>query len=113
MGNTVAYKKIKIWRKDFVKDDGSELHFYSISNSSQMQDGSWINAYLPLYFTKNANAPERISNGAIADLDGFMSARKGKDGKGENVLVVTKVSFEDETLAEVDSFTAAEEDIPF
>lgn len=116
MANTVIFQNTKIWRND-IKTENGEFASYTVSVSSKNQDGSWDNAYLPIRFSKHANAPERISNGSTADLEGFLTVRKRKDGKNEVQLMVTRCNFQDEQypVAEdiPDNFAQAESEIPF
>lgn len=106
--NNVIFQNQKIWRKDFENGYG-----YSTSISGKMQDGTYKTAYLTIRFAKSAEAPEKISNGTVADFEGFLTATS----TGKVVLVVTKLNIQDDLpTAEdigVDSFSAAEEDCPF
>ena len=107
--NNAIFKEQKIWRKDF--EDG---HAYSISVSTRLQDGTYKNAYMPIRFAKSAEAPEKISNGTIADFSGFLTATN----KGQIMLMVTSLNIKDEEYPavddiDIDSFEQAIEDIPF
>lgn len=118
MGNSVTFQDTKIWRNDITTERGV-FRSYTTSISSKNQDGTWTNAYVPIRFSQNAGAPEKISNGTKADLDGFLTPRKRKDGTIEIVLMVMKLNLKDqgaqtlEDISEVDSFEMAVEDIPF
>lgn len=106
----VSEKKAKIWRKDYQGKNG-EFYRYSVSVSKKNEDGKYVNAYIPIRFSKKADAPEKIENGAVCSFEGFMSVEsfKDKDGNDRNqpMIVVMSVQFEG------DSFEQMEEDIPF
>lgn len=107
----VSEKKAKIWRKDYQGKNG-EFYRYSVSVSKKNEDGKYVNAYIPIRFSKKADAPEKIENGAVCSFEGFMSVESFKDKEGNDrnqpMIVVMSVQFEDE-----DSFEQMEEDIPF
>lgn len=100
----------KIWRKDIEGKNGT-FYRYSVSVSKKMQDDKWVNAYIPVVFSKKADAPEKIENGALCDFEGFMSVDSytDKDGNTRNApqIVVMSARFEG------DSFEQAEVEIPF
>ena len=111
----VSAKGVKIWRKDIEGRNGM-FHKYTVSVSRKMQDGNYVNAYIPVVFAKRADAPEKIENGSLADIEGFMSVESytDRDGHTRNTpqIVVTRVDFADPTTG-VDSFAQAEVEIPF
>lgn len=111
----VSAKKAKIWRKDYEGRNGT-FYRYSVSVSKKTEEGNYVNAYIPVVFSRKSNAPEKISNGALCDFSGFMSVDSytDKDGNTRNnpQIVVMKVNFDDATEG-VDSFDEAEDDIPF
>ena len=106
----VSEKKAKIWRKDYQGKNG-EFYRYSVSVSKKTEDGKYVNAYIPIRFSKKADAPEKIENGAVCSFEGFMSVESFKDKEGNDrnqpMIVVMSVQFEG------DSFEQMEEDIPF
>lgn len=106
----VSEKKAKIWRRDYQGKNG-EFYRYSVSVSKKNEDGKYVNAYIPIRFSKKADAPEKIENGAVCSFEGFMSVEsfKDKDGNDRNqpMIVVMSAQFEG------DSFEQMEEDIPF
>ena len=116
----ISAKGIKLWRKDIEGKNGT-FYRYSVGVSSKNQDDTYTNAYIDVMFSKKSGAPEKIPNGAICDIEGFMSAKsyKDKEGKAVNVpqIVVMSATFKDleeDRLAEAeDSFEEAEDDIPF
>lgn len=107
----VSEKKAKIWRKDYKNKDGKPFYRYSVSVGKRTEDGSWVNAYIPVVFSKKADAPKKIENGALCDFEGFMSVDSytDKDGNTRTTpqIVIMSALFED------DGFSQAEEDIPF
>lgn len=107
--------KVKVWRKDFEGKNGT-FYRYSVSVSRKMEDGKYVNAYIPVVFSKKSGAPEKISNGAVCSIEGFMSVDSytDKEGKTRNTpqIVVMKVDFEDASEGN-DSFEQAEEEVPF
>ena len=107
----VSEKKARIWRKDIEGKNGT-FYKYSVSVSRKTQDGKWVNAYIPVVFSKKADAPEKIENGAICEFEGFVSVETYKDKDGverhQPQIVIMSVRFENE-----DSFEQIEEEIPF
>jgi hypothetical protein len=108
----IIAKRAKIWRKDIEGKNGT-FYKYSTSVSRKTEDGSFVNAYMDVRFSKKSGAPEKIENGALCDFSGFMSVDsfEGKDGKKRNtpVIIIMDVKFE----GDEDGFAEAEEDIPF
>ncbi len=111
----VSEKNARIWRKDFEGKNGT-FHRYSVSVSKKTQDGKFVNAYIPVMFSKKADAPDVVDNGAKCSFSGFVSVDSytDRDGVARNVpmIVIMSVDFEDPTTG-VDSFEQAEEDMPF
>lgn len=107
----VSEKRAKIWRKDIEGKNGT-FYRYSVSVSRKTQDGKYVNAYIPVVFSKKSDAPEKIENGAVCSFEGFISVDtyKDKDGVERNTpqIVIMSVKFDGE-----DSFSEAEDDIPF
>lgn len=106
----ITENRAKIWRRDFQGKNG-EFYRYSVSISKKNEDGKYVNAYLPIKFSKKADAPEKIENGTVCAIKGFMSVDtyKDKDGNERNqpMIVVMSAEFDG------DSFSEAEDDIPF
>lgn len=111
----VSAKNAKIWRKDIQGKNGT-FYRYSVSISKKTTDGKFVNAYLPVMFSKKSDAPAVIDNGAVCNFSGFMSVDSytDRDGNTRNTpqIVIMKVEFDDPTTG-VDSFEKAEEDLPF
>ncbi len=110
----ISEKNARIWRKDIEGKNGV-FYRYSVGISKKM-DNHYVNAYIPVVFSKKADAPEKIPNGTKCAIEGFMSVDSytDKDGKTRNTpqIVVMSVEFEDPTTG-VDSFEQAEEELPF
>ena len=106
----VSAKNAKIWRKDIEGKNGT-FYRYSVSVSKKTQDGKYVNAYIPVVFSKKADAPEKIENGALCDFEGFMSVESytDRDGNTRNNPQIVIMS----ALFEEDGFEQAEEDMPF
>ena len=107
----VSGKNVKIWRKDLKRKDGKEFYKYTASIGKKMDDGTWINAYIPVFFTKKADAPDKIENGTVCDFEGFMSVESYRDKEG-NVKTTPQIVITS-ALFDGDGFKQAEEDIPF
>lgn len=107
----VSEKKAKIWRKDHEGKNGP-WYSYSVSISKKNEDGTYTNAYLPIRFTKKSGAPEKIENGTVCSITGFMSvdSYKDKDGNERNTPQIIVMTYDD---GSADGFREAEEDIPF
>ena len=106
----VSAKRAKIWRKDIEGKNGT-FHKYTVGVSKKTQDGKWVNTYIPVVFSKKADAPEKIENGAVIDFEGFMSVESYTDREGNTrntpQIVIMSALFEE------DGFEQAEEEIPF
>lgn len=111
----VRAERAKIWRKDIEGRNGT-FYRYSVGISKKTQDGKWVNAYMPVVFSKKADAPEKIENGAVCSFAGFMSVDSYTDREGNTrntpQIVIMKADFDDPTTG-VDSFEQAEEEILF
>lgn len=106
----VSAKKAKIWRKDIEGKNGT-FHKYTVSVSKKNQDGKYVNCYIPVVFSKKADAPDKIENGALCDFEGFMSVESytDRDGNTRNSPQIVIMS----ALFEEDGFEQAESEIPF
>ena len=106
----VSAKRAKIWRKDIEGKNGT-FHKYSVGVSKKTQDGKYVNAYIPVVFSKKVDAPEKIENGAVIDFEGFMSVESYTDREGNTrntpQIVIMSALFEE------DGFEQAMEEIPF
>lgn len=110
----VSAKKAKLWRKDIQGKNG-KFHKYTVGISKKTQDGKFVNAYMPVVFSRKAEAPDEIPNGAMCDFEGFMSVESytDRDGNARNTpqIVIMSVEFDDPTIGT--SFEEAESEIPF
>ena len=110
----VSAKKAKLWRKDIQGKNG-KFHKYTVGISKKTQDGKFVNAYMPVVFSRKAEAPDEIPNGAMCDFEGFMSVESytDRDGNARNTpqIVIMSVEFDDPTIGT--SFEEAESDLPF
>ena len=106
----VSAKNAKIWRKDIEGKNGT-FHKYSVSVSKKTQDGKYVNAYIPVVFSKKADAPDKIENGALCDFEGFMSVESYTDREGNtrNTPQIVIMS----ALFDGDGFAQADVDIDF
>lgn len=107
----------KVWRKDLENERG-KYSLYSVGVRSQRQDETWVTEYLPIKFAKKANAPDKISNGAKIDFEGFLAVDEYRDTKRVVIIAMSMKVVEDvqETPKAddlPDSFALAEEDCPF
>lgn len=111
----IRESKAKLWRKDFQGKNGV-FHRYSVSISKKMQDGNYVNAYIPVVFSRKAEAPEDIPNGTLCSIEGFMSVDSYTDRDGNTrttpQIVIMSIEFDDPTIG-ADSFSQAEVEIPF
>ena len=110
----VSAKRAKLWRKDIQGKNGV-FHKYTVGISKKTQDGKFVNAYMPVVFSRKAEAPDEIPNGAMCDFEGFMSVESytDRDGNARNTpqIVIMSVEFDDPTIGT--SFEEAESEIPF
>lgn len=107
----VRADRVKIWRKDFKTRDGNEFYRYSVSISKKDGEGKFINAYMPVMFSKKANAPAKINNGEMVEnLVGFMSVDSyaDKDGNTRNTPMIVVMSADFNA-----GFEEVSEDVPF
>lgn len=111
----VKERRARIWRQERQGAKGV-FYRYSVGVSTKTIDGERKTAYIPVRFAKAAGAPDEIPNGAVCDFEGFMSVDYFDSNNGTEVrrpqIVIMKADFEDPTTG-VDSFSQAEEEIPF
>lgn len=113
----VSEKNCRIWRKDFEGKNGT-FHRYSISFRGKKADGSYTPyCYMDIKFSKKSGAPEKITNGATCEFEGFLSADSYTNKDGKEVvtpqIVVTKVKFDGDAEDVGDNFEEMSEEIPF
>lgn len=107
----VKADKVKIWRKDYQGKNG-EFYKYTAGVSRKNDDGTYVNTYIPIRFSRKSGAPEKIENGTMCAFEGFLSVEsyKDKDGNERNqpMIVAMSAKFDGE-----DSFEQLEEELPF
>ena len=114
----ISEKNARVWRKDIEGRNGT-FYRYSVGISKKLEDGSYLTAYMPIRFTKRANMPEKIDNGAKCDFSGFLSVDTYLDKEGHEVRQIIIVAMnatltdEGDPSEGVDSFEQAEDEIPF
>ena len=112
----VSGKNQKVWCNEHQKRDGSKWYEYNVSISKKKQDGSYVNAYIKVKFSKDVDIEDPIPNGVKMDYEGFMTVDEYTDRDGNIVrkpmLFVTKAVFP-ELESSFDSFAEVEEAIPF
>lgn len=121
MGVEIKGTNCKIWKREHEKKDGSKWFSYTVGISRKNMDGTWINGYQKVEFSRNSGAPEIIPNGATCDFEGFMTVKppyKDKEGREikESVIMITRVEFEDLGTPgddDLDSFEQLDSEIPF
>lgn len=115
MSIDVQGKNCRLWIKKHESKNG-EWNSYTVGVSKKDMDGNYMNAYQDVQFTRNANLPEDVQNGAFFDFEGWMGVktRKDRDGKETKfpVIVINKASFR-EREEYTDSFAQVDADIPF
>lgn len=112
---------VRLWVNERQKRDGGKWFDYSVGISKKKEDGSYESVYLKTKFTKDVILPEVIENGASITFSGFLSIDKYTDKDGNEVkkpmLVINSASFDNapRKYADIpdDSFSAADDDIPF
>lgn len=121
MSIEVKGKNCKLWIKEHEGKDGNKWNTYSIGVSRKDLNGSYVNAYQDVTFTRNAGLTSDIPNGTLFDFEGWMSVktRKDRDGNSRNypVITVNKANFQYDPQAAAesyqDSFEQLDSDIPF
>lgn len=113
-------KTTKLWVNAHERQDGSRWYSYAISTSSKDKDGNYVNKSLPVRMTKAVEIPSDLANGETVTIRGFLSNESFTDRNGEkrieHILVAQEVDFQSRTALKsepADSFSAAEDDIPF
>lgn len=121
MSIDVTGKNCKLWIKEHEGKDGNKWNTYSVGVSRKDMNGTYINAYQDVTFTRSSGISDRIPNGTLFDFEGWMSVktRKDKDGTSRNypVITISKANFHYDPKAAAesysDSFDAIMEDVPF
>ena len=113
----VSEKNARIWRKDYEGRNGAYSR-YTVSIRNKNADGSYgASYYMPIRFSKKSGAPEKITNGASCDFEGFLTTDSYTNKEGKEIvnpqIIVMKVHFNGDAEEGGDSFTEMEEEIPF
>lgn len=115
MSINVEARNIKLWKNAREGRDGRKWYTYSVSVPRKMADGSYENKSLRLFTARDISIPDEIPNGALVDIDGFLTLDiyEGKDGEVKNIaLFANQIKFKDNEANESnDSFSSF--DIPF
>lgn len=120
MSINVEAENVKLWANAHERQDGSRWYTYAISSSSKDPEGNYINKSLKVKMTKAVEIPSDLANGETVTIRGFLSNEPFTDRNGEkrveHILVAQEVDFQSRTALKsepADSFSAAEDDIPF
>ena len=122
MNIDVFAEGVKLWVNDHKRSDGSVWRTFSTTVSSKDKDtGEYINKPLKIKMTRSVKLPEDLQNGRTVTIKGSLSNEKFTDRDGnervELMLWAHEITFDYQTPARkeapVDSFSAAEDDIPF
>lgn len=79
-----------LWSNEIENEDGKVITLYSISVGNKNQDGKYDNAYLSVYFSKEAQKElkGRHRNGDKIRLqDAWLTVQKTKDGNKPAIFV--------------------------
>ena len=122
-GINVKGESVKLWVNPREGRNGNTWNDYSVGISSKRQDGGYDNASIKVKFSSKLNVPKDIPNGTMIDFAGFVKPDIYKDRNGNEVkrdmYMITQVKFHDlyenngPTYDDIDSFSEAEDDIPF
>lgn len=113
----------KLWVNEHEYQGGS-FKTYAISVSSKDRNtGKWTNKAIKVKFSQKVSIPENLQSGDKFDFDGFLTLEKYTSREGaevtSHIIMVTNASFNgmplgyEEADVDADSFTSAEEDLPF
>ena len=112
----VSEKNARIWRKDFEGKNGA-YYRYTVGIRSKNMDSTFTTYYMPIKFSKKSGAPEKISNGAVCDFEGFLTSDSytSKDGKEVTFpqIIVMNAHFEGDAEDIGDSFAELDMEMPF
>lgn len=134
MSINVTGKSVKLWKKERPTRDGGTWNDYSVSVSKKDKDtGEYVNAYIKVRFGRDVVVPNEIPNGASMNFEGYLTPDIYNDKNGNlvkrDMIMITEVSFHDLYGSDhagvnyssatdayddiADSFSQAEDDIPF
>lgn len=117
----IEAENTRLWVNAHERPDGTRWYTYAISSSSKTEAGDYVNKSLKVKMTRDVKLPEDLANGEVADIRGFLSNETFMDKKGEkrteHILVAQEVDFPNRRALPKsepdDSFSAAEDEIPF
>ena len=118
----VEAEDVKLWVNPHERNDGSIWYTYSISTSSKDKEtGEYTNKSLEVRMTKDVQLPDDLVNGETVTIRGSLSNRSfpGRDGekRTEHMLWAHEIEFNRQKPlpkgVPADSFSAAEDEIPF
>lgn len=120
MGIDIKGTKCKLWKSEHPSKDGNGKWFsYTVGVSRKNQDGTYLNAYQDVEFSRNAAIPDEVPNGADIEFEGFMTCkpRRDKDGRTYNrpYVLITKAVFPGlvDDGFDPEGYEALDDDIPF
>ena len=117
----VEAENVRLWINEHERNDGTKWRTFSISTSSKTPEGDYVNKSLEVRMTRDVQLPADLKNGAICTIMGSLSNRvytdKNGEQKKEHMLWAREIYFDKEVPAPkgepADSFSAAEDEIPF
>jgi len=119
----VEAENVKLWVNAHERPDGSKWNTYAISTSSKNEAGEYVNKSLKVKMTRDVKLPEDLKNGETVTIRGSLSNETFMDRNGEkrieHILWAREVDFDVRAVKDqkkpepADSFSAAEDDIPF
>ena len=114
MSINVECKNVKLWKNEHEGRKGT-FYTYSVSVSKKMKDGSYKNKGMKVY--PKDGLPNDIPNGAVCDIEGFMTldVYESRNGEVSNPMIyANSIKFHDyEAQGDYDSFEQLDEDVPF
>lgn len=112
----VSGKNVRVWANEHKKRDGGSWYDYNVSIGKKKQEGGYVNAYMKVKFTRDANAPEVIPNGSVMDFEGYLTVDDYvRDGEPirRPMIMVTQVVFPELSVDVPDSYEQLDEEMPF
>ena len=124
MNFDVMAEGVKLWVNEHKRNDGSVWKSYSTTVSSKDKEtGEYINKPLKIKLTRSVELPEDIENGKTVTIKGSLSNERFTDREGQErvelLLWAHEITFDYAAAthqpdpAAADSFSTAEDDIPF
>lgn len=122
MNIEVNAEGVKLWVNEHKRNDGSVWRSFSTTVSSKDKEtGEYINKPLKVRMTRNITLPEDLQNGRTVSIKGSLSTERFTDKEGQDrielLLWAHEIAFDFVKPTPkgdpADSFSAAEDDIPF